>query len=207
MFKLPDAYFPCDPWEDAIINRNFLRGSKSVLGFQWMGLQPCARTTGRPAQGCDYCNYLSTCQLPIWPPGGNFPWVDMSLALIGQRSILFYRFILTAIYLTNPAKCNVIAVATLLNLQVSGNSVLISDSRWMPNKIFNSFVFSFALQTIFSSDRYHVAISCKLLFILLLTTSVAVDYRYRRNKSIWKFRSIIDMDFSISIYRVLTSRR
>ena len=31
--------FPCDPWEDAIINRNFMRGSKSVLGFQWMGLQ------------------------------------------------------------------------------------------------------------------------------------------------------------------------
>ena len=32
--------------------------------------------------------------------------------------------------------------------------------------------------------------------------SVAVNYRYRRYKSIWKFRSIIDMDFSISIYRV-----
>ena len=28
-------------------------------------------------------------------------------------------------------------------------------------------------------------------------TSVAVNYRYRRYKSIWKFRSIIDMDFSI----------
>ena len=32
--------------------------------------------------------------------------------------------------------------------------------------------------------------------------SVAVNYRYRRYKSIWKFRSTIDMDFSISIYRV-----
>ena len=32
--------------------------------------------------------------------------------------------------------------------------------------------------------------------------SVAVNYRYRRYKSIWIFRSIIDMDFSISIYRV-----
>ena len=28
-----------------------------------MGLQPCARTTGRPAQGCDYCNKLFS-QLP-----------------------------------------------------------------------------------------------------------------------------------------------
>ena len=28
-----------------------------------MGLQPCARTTGRPAQGCDYCNYPgASCQ-------------------------------------------------------------------------------------------------------------------------------------------------
>ena len=33
-------------------------------------------------------------------------------------------------------------------------------------------------------------------------TSVAVNYRYRRYKSIWKFQSIIDLDFSISIYRV-----
>ena len=32
--------------------------------------------------------------------------------------------------------------------------------------------------------------------------SVAVNYPYRRYKSIWKFRSIIDMDFSISIYQV-----
>ena len=32
--------------------------------------------------------------------------------------------------------------------------------------------------------------------------SVAVNYRYRQYKSIWKFRSIIDMDFSISIYGV-----
>ena len=32
--------------------------------------------------------------------------------------------------------------------------------------------------------------------------SVAVNYRYRRYKSIWKFRSIIDMDFPISIYQV-----
>ena len=31
---------------------------------------------------------------------------------------------------------------------------------------------------------------------------VAVNYRYRRYKLMWKFRSIIDMDFSISIYRV-----
>ena len=32
--------------------------------------------------------------------------------------------------------------------------------------------------------------------------SVAVNYRYSRYKSIWIFRSIIDMDLSISIYRV-----
>ena len=32
----------------------------------------------------------------------------MRLVLIGQVSILFYRFILTAIYLTNPGKCNVL---------------------------------------------------------------------------------------------------
>ena len=32
--------------------------------------------------------------------------------------------------------------------------------------------------------------------------SVAVNYRYSQYKSIWKFRSIIDMDFSISKYRV-----
>ena len=36
---------------------------------------------------------------------------------------------------------------TVESAEVSGNSVLISDSRWMPNKIFNSFVFSFVLQT------------------------------------------------------------
>ena len=35
--------------------------------------------------------------------------------------------------------------------------------------------------------------------------SVAVNYQYRRYKSIWKFRSIIDMDFSISIYRISDS--
>ena len=35
-----------------------------------------------------------------------------------------------------------------------------------------------------------------------LKVSVAVNYQYRRYESIWKFRSIIDMDFSISIYRV-----
>ena len=33
-------------------------------------------------------------------------------------------------------------------------------------------------------------------------TSVAVNYRYRRYKSIWKFWSLINLDFSISIYRV-----
>ena len=32
--------------------------------------------------------------------------------------------------------------------------------------------------------------------------SVAVNYPYRRYKSIWKFRPIIDMHFSILIYRV-----
>ena len=40
------------------------------------------------------------------------------------------------------------------------------------------------------------------IFSLYQICSVAVNYRYRRYKSIWKFRSIIDMDFSISIYRV-----
>ena len=33
-------------------------------------------------------------------------------------------------------------------------------------------------------------------------TSVAVNYRYSRCKSIWKFWTMINMDFSISIYRV-----
>ena len=82
----------------------------------------------------------------------------MSLVLIGQVSILFYRFILTTIYLTNPGKCNVIAVATLSveSVEVSGNSALISDSCWMPNKIFNSFVFSFALQNKSFIDQINI---------------------------------------------------
>ena len=42
----------------------------------------------------------------------------------------------------------------------------------------------------------------KLMFQFCMSTSVAVNYRYRRYKSIWKSRSIIDMDFSISIYQV-----
>ena len=35
-----------------------------------------------------------------------------------------------------------------------------------------------------------------------LGSSVAANYQYIQYKLIWKFRSIIDMDFSISIYRV-----
>ena len=38
--------------------------------------------------------------------------------------------------------------------------------------------------------------------IITTISTVAVNYRYRRYKSIWNFRSIIDMDFFISIYRV-----
>ena len=43
----------------------------------------------------------------------------------------------------------------------------------------------------------HVQIGIKVI-----STSVAVNYGYRWYKSIWKFRLIIDMDFSISLYRV-----
>ena len=42
----------------------------------------------------------------------------------------------------------------------------------------------------------------ELEHVICYGSSVAVDYRCRRYKSIWKFQSIIDMDFSISIYRV-----
>ena len=42
---------------------------------------------------------------------------------------------------------------------------------------------------------------CEYVFV---ANNVAINYRY---KSIWKFRSIIDMDFSISIYRVSNINR
>ena len=41
-----------------------------------------------------------------------------------------------------------------------------------------------------------------LFFRTCLDIGVALNYRYRRYKSIQKFRSIIDMDFPILIYRV-----
>ena len=40
------------------------------------------------------------------------------------------------------------------------------------------------------------------IFMLFIVCSVAINYLYRRYKSIWKFRSIIDIDFSILLYRV-----
>ena len=42
---------------------------------------------------------------------------------------------------------------------------------------------------------------------IVISVSVAVNYRYRHYKSTWKLRLIIDMDFFISIYWVLGLKR
>ena len=98
VFELPNAQFPCDPWEDVVINQILLRGSKSVEQFQWTGLQPCAQDRRPQAHGLWWIltAWTEVFHCMLW---GKIPWTEEA----GLFS--FWEFVLKPVHRRNMQEC------------------------------------------------------------------------------------------------------